>query len=99
MPGANKWEAKISGQVADPFQSYHGKPMISGSGSGSRYIGRVVIELWESPDTTTSATSPAAVDASHLGLLIDPVGQVNGNDLMQRVASALPLHVEKYHSK
>lgn len=99
MPRANEWEAKISGRVADPLQSHNGKPMISGLGSDSRYIGRVVIELWESPETTASATSPAAIDASHLGLLIDPVGQVNGNDLMQRVAAALPLHVQKYHSK
>jgi hypothetical protein len=99
MSETNKWEVRTDGRVVDPFQGKHGKPIISGSGPNSRYIGRVVIELWESPETPASAITPAAIDACHLGLLIDPAGKVNGNELMQRIASALPVHVQKHHSE
>ena len=69
---------------ADPFQNRHEKPMISNAGPTSRYRGRVVIELWESPDST---------DVNQLGLLIDPADGTNGKKLLQDVATALPLHL------
>lgn len=86
----NQWVAQTDRQT-DLFQNHHGKPLISEAGPGSRYVGRVVIELWEVP---THPTSP-----DQLSYTIDPAGKVKGFDLLQRIAVAFPLHVARRQNK
>jgi hypothetical protein len=44
------WGSKL-GKTDNPFSAHAGKPLYSGGGSDDRYLGRVVIELWESDRT------------------------------------------------
>ncbi len=66
-----KWKATL-GQVDHPLAPYRGKPVYSGAGKDSRYLGRVILELWEvqgpnGPAVTTSlGTDP--VDGDGRGL-------------------------------
>jgi hypothetical protein len=40
------WGSKLS-KTDNPLAAHAGKPFYSGGGSEDRYLGRVIIELWE----------------------------------------------------
>jgi len=71
-------------EVPDPFAGFSGKPMFSGGGPTATYVGRVVIELWESPNMTDEQT---------MAITTDTTGSVDWKTLLQRVAAALPARI------
>lgn len=75
-----------SGASVEPLASFAGKPILASQGSGSKYIGRVVVEVW---DTGTS------IDPSY-GLSFSS-DAVDGNQkaLLRRVAAGLSARVAK----
>jgi hypothetical protein len=72
----------------DPMQNVYGKPMISEEHPHTRYLGRVVIELYE---------SPGASDVNGLAYTIDPASGVNIDEktLIKRIADALSLRIAR----
>lgn len=72
--------------AADPLAGYHDQPVISDGGPQARYIGRVIIELWEPlsqpNDVGGLAYTSEAVDGNNVALL-------------QRIARALPLRLSE----
>jgi hypothetical protein len=69
---SGNWKAE-SFPVDDPLAAYRKKPVISGAGSDTTYVGRVVIELWSdggmSDDAQMIAITADAVDGKHANLL------------------------------
>lgn len=76
----------------DPLENFYGKPLISQELSGTKYLGRLVIELYE---------SPGASDADGLAYTIDPAHNVNIDEktLLKRIVDALPLRVARSSMK
>ena len=76
----------------DPLEGYHGKPIISGGGSHDRYIGRVILELWERP----RGADPGVNDVNYFSMTSDATdGDAAG--LLRRLADALPVRVARDH--
>ncbi len=73
---------------ADAFAPYYGTPMLSISDPTSRYLGRVVIELYESPNSTDERGLAYTIDPS-------PEGGVDAATLAKRIAQAFAVHVTK----
>lgn len=85
------WKSEIS-KVSQPSQETEGKPLISGAGPDDRYVGRVIIEVWDSPH------SRHPTGADYLAFVVDPAHDTANRDaaiqqLLQRVATALPARV------
>jgi hypothetical protein len=78
------WQMQ-TGPADDPLLPYRGRPVIS-AGSAGRYIGRVVIELWESESEPN--------DVNGLAFTTDTV-QGDQQTLLQRVAAALPARLAR----
>ncbi|MGH2411439.1 MAG: hypothetical protein ACRDFX_11265 [Chloroflexota bacterium] len=78
----------------DPFSGYHGRPLFSGPGSTGAYVGRVVIELWETAESGGPAGQQAR-DARGLALVIEPAagGRAYEKELISRVAACLPVRL------
>ena len=72
----------------DPLENLYGKPMISQENPDTRYLGRVIIELYE---------SPGASDAAGLAYTIDPASGTNIDEktLIKRIADALSLRIAR----
>ncbi|QBD82612.1 hypothetical protein EPA93_44270 [Ktedonosporobacter rubrisoli] len=87
MPTKGKLE---STNQPNPLASVHGKPMIGMEMPGLRYLGRVIIELYE----TTDKVEP---DDRNLVTSVDTAQDVNisSKTLLQRVASAISTQVAK----
>ncbi len=83
--------AIASANQPDPMSSWHGRPMISQPLQHGAFIGRVVIELWDQGDATSSRV-PSHRDAAGLVLLVDPaIDAVPAPELLRRVVASLPL--------
>ncbi len=82
---SDKWQTQEF-SADDPLSSHRGRPIISAGGPNQKYVGRVIIEFWESDsardDTNKIAYSADAVDGDHPALL-------------RRVAAALAARVQK----
>jgi hypothetical protein len=69
---SSSWSSQQS-TVPDPLKGYQRVPIISGGGPNSKYLGRVIIELWQedgaSDDSKMIAISADAVDGKHAQLL------------------------------
>ena len=72
----------------DPLAAHHGKPLISGASTHVRYLGRVVIELYESEGTT---------DEMGLAYTIDPASDagLDAATLVKRISEAFVIRVPK----
>lgn len=68
-------------QSPDPLQNYYGKPLIGEAGPSMKYVGRLIIELYEQPYSS---------DANSLVLAFDPAPGESQGDLVKRIAAALP---------
>ena len=79
---AGGWESKAS-HVDDPLAEYAGRPIVSGPATPGKYLGRVVVELWEN---TSHAGTP--IDAVTMSL--DPAAEIANVDLLRRAAARLP---------
>jgi hypothetical protein len=81
----SEW-SKSDSSVADPLAQYAHKPMLAAAGKGAKYLGRVIIEVWETGNATDDSQrltfSSEAVDGNHEALLT-------------RVAAGLPKRVER----
>lgn len=82
------WKSEIS-KVTHPLQGTEGKPLISEAGPDDRYVGRVIVEVWDSPH------SRHPTGADHLAYVVDPAHDATNQggamqQLLQRVATALP---------
>jgi hypothetical protein len=82
---ANTWTGQ-TGKATNPLNGFEGRPIISGAGRG-RYLGRVVIEVWESPDANDT------LGAKGLAYMPDAATGVDWLDLLRRVAAALPTRI------
>jgi hypothetical protein len=75
-----------SDQAADPLAGFAGKPILAAQSAGATYLGRVVIEVWDtgrSHDPSFGLTfSSDAVDGNH-------------RNLLRHVANGLPTRVAK----
>jgi hypothetical protein len=80
------WQASETSGAPDPLADYRHRPIISGGGGDLTYVGRVIVELWESSsgldDSRTMAMSAEARDGDHAALA-------------RRVAAALPRAVQR----
>lgn len=70
---------ETSGTAPDPLAGYYDVPIISVPQPGQTYVGRVILELWESPGSD---------DANSLVMMGQPA-------LIQRVAQALPVRLAR----
>ena len=70
----------------DPLQGYYGRPLTSGLPS-HKYIGRVIVELWEPPSGVN--------DANGLTFRFSAAGGIKPADVLKRVAAALPQRLAK----
>lgn len=76
------WQMQ-TGPADDPLLPYRGRPVIS----AGKYIGRVVIELWESESGPVN-------DVNGLAFTSDTV-QGDQHTLLQRVADAFPTSLDR----
>lgn len=81
LPG---WQKKIVAAV-DPLASYQGKPILGQGGANKHYVGRVVVELWETGQP---------VDDSHQIVFTADATDGNHGALLRRIASALLKRVQ-----
>lgn len=72
------WTQSV-GPVDDPLEHHRQRPVISVGAPGAKYLGRVVIELW---DDGTGA------DVRNLAFGIDAIG--DSAELLTRVVAAFP---------
>lgn len=86
---ASQWSGQV-GKATNPLNGFEGKPIISQAGQ-TKYLGRVVIELWESPDPSDS------LGAKGLAYVSDAATGVDWRDLLRRVAAALPSRIARDH--
>lgn len=73
--------------MAHPLTGTAGKPLISKETSDTRFVGRVIIELYEGPHIES--------DADGFALVISPaIGSgISQHELLKRIAAALPARV------
>ncbi|HLG64911.1 MAG TPA: hypothetical protein VKY19_23425 [Ktedonosporobacter sp.] len=75
--------------VADPLTAFHGKPLVGVASQEHRYMGRIVIEVYESDQYASVADSLAfTVD------LAEGVG-IDHQELMVRVAQGFPERIAR----
>jgi len=77
-------------EVHDPLKGFYGKPIVSEEIPGeNRYLGRIIVELYEAPDISS--------DANGLAFTTDPAHQagISAADLLERIAAALPVRIAK----
>lgn len=72
--------------VPDPLADYHGKPLISQASPRCKYLGRIIVELWEQPGFS---------DAQSIALSVQGTESVGTAELLQRIAEALPIRAAK----
>ena len=82
---SHQWKGSVS-KVADPLEGFQGQPIVSLVGPNQRYLGRVVVELYETPNSS---------DVNQLAFTIDAANGVDSSDLLKRIAAALSLRVAK----
>jgi hypothetical protein len=88
MPDQNpKQPVATMSKGTDRFQGFERKPMISSAGSQSRYLGRVVMEIWEPVSSTGRGDQVAYI--------VSPASGIKTNDLLQRAIKSLAAHLEK----
>ncbi len=92
------WEKQVS-SAPDPLAAFRGKPVISGGGANRKYIGRVIVELWELVPQS-GQTSPVVIDdVDGIAIRADatPSATASGDHaaLLDRVAAALPQRIAK----
>lgn len=75
-----QWKSKVSQSTSDPFKDFEKKPMFGQGPENKRYLGRVVIEMWDDGSSVDDANkiifTADAVDGDH-------------SSFLKRVASAL----------
>lgn len=73
---------------SDPLAAHYGKPIVSGASTHVRYLGRVVIELYESEGIT---------DEMGLAYTIDPASDagLDAATLAKRISEAFVTRVPK----
>jgi len=89
-----QWQGK-AGKSRNALSGSEGKPIISQAGPGARYLGRVVIELWDHPD------HPDKTGAATLAYQVDlgagsPLNQV---ELLDRASQAFPIRFQRDRSR
>ncbi len=91
--GALSFMESIPGKLTetgrpDPLAAHYGKPLISGASTHARYLGRVVIELYE---------SEGATDEMGLAYSIDPASDagLDAATLAKRISEAFVTRVPK----
>lgn len=93
-----QWQKSVS-STADPLASYVGRPIISEGGANRKYIGRVIVELWEPVPQSGANNSIVINDVNSMAISADaaPSATANGDHatLLDRVAAALPQRVAK----
>jgi hypothetical protein len=67
--------------VPDVLQNYRGKPLVTVASPSVKYIGRLIIELYE---------HPSGSDANNLAMTFDLAPGESQSDLVGRIAAALP---------
>lgn len=82
---SHNWKASV-GHVNDPLAAFHKKPIISSGGTDATYVGRIVIEMWDTPE--------ARDDADRIAITSDAVDGKHA-DLLVRLAKALPSIVQR----
>jgi hypothetical protein len=79
------WKASVE-SADDPLAAYHLKPVISSGGPNATYLGRIVIELWDTPE--------ARDDAYRIAMTSEEVDGKHA-DLLARLAAALPTVIQR----
>jgi len=77
-----------------PLLPYQGKPFVGFSRPGFRYVGRLVVELFEYTDPTDPSKASPAGDANSIAMQCDAV---DGDyaEVTRRIAAALPIRVAR----
>jgi hypothetical protein len=76
------WHSTVQNDAPDPLADFLEMPIISAGGPGMNYIGRVIVELWDTGESPTDDSRSIAVSAD---ARLD-----NEQTLVERVAAALP---------
>ena len=78
----------------DPLAAYYGKPLISGASTHARYLGRVVIELYESEGATDEMGLAYSIDlASDAGLGAATLAKRISEAFVTRVPKDADIHL------
>lgn len=86
---AHHWTKSIFNRRRDPLEAYYGRPLIGTPGAETRYVGRVVVELWQGQSRERGASEDVA-------FTIDPAeggGSAERAALFQRIAAVLPTRI------
>lgn len=93
MPTPVQGRKLVSSNISDPFAGHHQEAVYSTGSPGATYLGRVVIELWNSP-TSLRKLSPVQRDTAGMTLYVEPTEQAGDADsLLKRVEVALSRRV------
>lgn len=82
---SQKWQKQEINQSGDPLSGYQGKPILGQQGPNARYLGRVIVELWEIKD--------AKNDSYNIAISSGAVDRDNAT-LIERIAVALSARVQ-----
>lgn len=88
-----QWQKTVS-STKDPLVSYIGKPVISDAGPNQKYIGRVIVELWELVPQNGQTTPVVVNDVDGIAVSTDATASGGHHaELLDRVVAALPQRV------
>lgn len=77
---SKEWQHSSASSQPDPLSAYLDQPMIAHPGPNSRYVGRVIVELYENGSEKS--------DASKIAYTVDAI-EGNYDTLALRIAKAL----------
>lgn len=82
---SHEWKKQETNQMGDPLSGYRGEPILGKQGPNARYLGRVIVELWEINSTKN--------DSYNIAISAGAVDEDNST-LIERIAAALSSRVQ-----
>ncbi len=82
---SHEWKQQETNQTGDPLSGYQGRPILGQQGPNARYLGRVIVELWETQNTMN--------DSYNIAISSGAVDEDNAT-LIERIAGALVTRVQ-----
>ncbi len=82
---SHEWKKQETHQTDAPLANYQGMPILGQQGPSAQYLGRVIIELWETNGTKD--------DVNNIAISAGAVDEDNST-LTERIAAALSTKVQ-----
>jgi hypothetical protein len=82
---SQEWKKQETTRMGDPLSGYQGRPILGQQGPNAKYLGRVIVELWETNSTTN--------DSNNIAVSAGAVDEDNAT-FIERIAAALSERVQ-----